>query len=74
MLLILLKMIIFSSQLKNIYVLSRIRRNTVTNYQENLELARKETRTYALHEIWNTIFHLVRTDYQWHMLPRNFVP
>lgn len=38
------KMIIFSYQASNNYVLYGFRRNTVASYQENLELARKKTK------------------------------
>ena len=29
---------------------------------------------YDLRQIWNAIFYLVKTGYQWCMLPSNFAP
>lgn len=31
-------------------------------------------RKYALREIWNAIFYIVKTGCQWRMLPSNFAP
>lgn len=31
-------------------------------------------RKYALREIWNTIFYLVKTGRQWRMRPSHFAP